>query len=600
EPAPAPKPEIAPEPEPAPEPESAPEAEAQQEPALGTIPPAEDDTWEAGAPPELREPTWTSTRITGSSTAPDDFDMPPKRRRRVALFVTLSLLVAAAAAVYLLLPHKDSVKSQLGEVVSSKDQGRHRALLLKGREDFLLDTPAAWERADKNFQRVLELSPQHPQALASLAQLHAVWAQHLYDADVDARWDAHAQGQAPTPQIDKNTQRFESRLTTAQQWATRAVREAADLPDAHLAMADVLRLRGDLEGAQQHLQALPKNSHNAEYHYVHALFLLASGTHVDHVTRELEAALPVPPSLRMLYRIARLQAAQQQHNEARATLERILLLNAKHDPSRTLMERLNRNLPIALAKPPQPSADTSSDTASDEEQLARADGTDSALSAPITDVDDDATAEDTARIKLARAMRMQERGNWSEAARLYGDVLSVEPSNLDALVGMGYAQLELRATGQAIAHFRRALGQNAAYGPAVSGMGDAYRAQGQNDEAIKWYQRYLDAHPNGSQASHAQRHLTALSAPPRTDDTSAAPAPIPSSDTESPQDADVTPTPQTTDDPTPPKGTDAPPSTAPPENTPAPPPTAPGDSENSAPPPIAPSPQAPPATSDDA
>jgi tetratricopeptide (TPR) repeat protein len=68
----------------------------------------------------------------------------------------------------------------------------------------------------------------------------------------------------------------------------------------------------------------------------------------------------------------------------------------------------------------------------------------------------------------------------------------------------------------AIATFRRALSVSPEYPAAMFGLAEAYRAQGENIQAIEQYKHYLSVAPSGADAHAARGQLKALeAAPPR-------------------------------------------------------------------------------------
>ena len=56
----------------------------------------------------------------------------------------------------------------------------------------------------------------------------------------------------------------------------------------------------------------------------------------------------------------------------------------------------------------------------------------------------------------------------------------------------------------------QALKANGKYGPAIMGMAEVLKAQGKKAKALEYYQRYLDEHPNGSEANVAKNAIERL------------------------------------------------------------------------------------------
>ena len=62
----------------------------------------------------------------------------------------------------------------------------------------------------------------------------------------------------------------------------------------------------------------------------------------------------------------------------------------------------------------------------------------------------------------------------------------------------------------AIDTFKRALNISPGHPPALFGLGEAYRLEGQPTQAIAAYKRYLETAPSGADAPAARRQLRDL------------------------------------------------------------------------------------------
>jgi Tfp pilus assembly protein PilF len=60
------------------------------------------------------------------------------------------------------------------------------------------------------------------------------------------------------------------------------------------------------------------------------------------------------------------------------------------------------------------------------------------------------------------------------------------------------------------ASFEQALRANAKYGPAFMGMAEVLKARGKKAKTLEFYQRYLDEHPNGSEANVSRNAIERL------------------------------------------------------------------------------------------
>ena len=115
-----------------------------------------------------------------------------------------------------------------------------------------------------------------------------------------------------------------------------------------------------------------------------------------------------------------------------------------------------------------------------------------------------------AKALLAEASRLRDRGEIEKALDLYGQVSGADPRNVAALVGRGLCYLDLETYPPAAASFEAALGVRAEDPEALLGLAETYRWQGKKADAIRYYERYLAAHPDGEEAPVARNALEEL------------------------------------------------------------------------------------------
>jgi predicted Zn finger-like uncharacterized protein len=111
---------------------------------------------------------------------------------------------------------------------------------------------------------------------------------------------------------------------------------------------------------------------------------------------------------------------------------------------------------------------------------------------------------------LAEALRLRARGQHERALDLFGRVVEVEPANTAALAGRGLCYLELERYAPAEASFHAALEHDPEHGDALLGLAETYRWQGRRKDAIKYYESYLAAHPDGEDAVAARNAVVQL------------------------------------------------------------------------------------------
>ena len=111
---------------------------------------------------------------------------------------------------------------------------------------------------------------------------------------------------------------------------------------------------------------------------------------------------------------------------------------------------------------------------------------------------------------MTLADRDREHSRAREALSAYDRAIAVDGSRAEAYLGQGRAHLDLGDPRSAVAAFRRALMVNSRYSVAEFWLGEAYRRSGQNAQAVDAYGRYLEASPEGAEATRARQALNAL------------------------------------------------------------------------------------------
>ena len=111
---------------------------------------------------------------------------------------------------------------------------------------------------------------------------------------------------------------------------------------------------------------------------------------------------------------------------------------------------------------------------------------------------------------IAEADRAIENGQTGKAQKLYDEALKLQPSGVAAVTGSAYVLLDKQKPLAAIDTFKRALSGAPTFGPALFGLAEAYRLEGEPTPAIAAYRRYLEASPNGSDAPAARRQIREL------------------------------------------------------------------------------------------
>jgi len=108
---------------------------------------------------------------------------------------------------------------------------------------------------------------------------------------------------------------------------------------------------------------------------------------------------------------------------------------------------------------------------------------------------------------VAEADRLMENGATVRAQKLLDEALAMQPNGVAALSGYAYLYLDRQRPLAAISMFKRSLGISPEFPPALFGLAEAYRAQGQLAPAAENYRKYIGVAPGGPDAPAARRQL---------------------------------------------------------------------------------------------
>ena len=119
----------------------------------------------------------------------------------------------------------------------------------------------------------------------------------------------------------------------------------------------------------------------------------------------------------------------------------------------------------------------------------------------------------TSAVKLASLGDVE---GWEDAVHLYGELLRMLPSFEPVYNDLAWAYLVLGRPAEALSVLEAYVEANGADArPSADGLfirGEAYRALGQREDAVRTLKRYLELSPTGRYAAPARRSLDALQA----------------------------------------------------------------------------------------
>ena len=354
-----------------------------------------------------------------------------------------------------------------------------------------------------------------------MAEAMATWAQYLRD-------DAHAletgTPSATAASAAKTLRRdSQAHLDDAKKYASDALALDSEAPEVNRAMADYLRVDGApaAEVDRYLTRATAKLPGDAESAYVAGALAFREGN-VDAAKAKLAQANTLNQAatqhalLRASVLLARIALQAGDKATAKTLLQAVLAANSNHDRARALLATFDSDTTaptpptgqtVAAPPPPPPPAAPSG--------VAQVPASGGAAKPPIEE------SNDYGKL-IAQGDRLSENGHAKEARKLYDKALTLRPSGLEAIMGLGYCDLDGEKFSSAVDHFKRALALSPSYGDAIIGLAEAYKLRGDRHEALNWYKQYLSSQPNGPKATMAKNNIRDLEpkgAAPASDDT---------------------------------------------------------------------------------
>jgi predicted Zn finger-like uncharacterized protein len=259
--------------------------------------------------------------------------------------------------------------------------------------------------------------------------------------------------------------------------AQKALKAAADDPSANLAMADVLRLQGKpVKDVARYLdKAKAKAGDDKE--------LARSIALCEGLAKNDVAGIDAAGDARVLFAQALALYVAKKTDDAKKLVDQILAVSPDHDGARALAKKLETA--VASTDPLPPEDTPAKGSATKPVQMP--------VETPSGGGGNDYDS------LLARANKLAET-NCSKAMELFGKALEQKPTGVEALTGMGYCYLDAKQFASAFSKFRAALAVSSRYEPALGGVAETYQRQGNKEQAIEAWHRYLDAYPNSPKA----------------------------------------------------------------------------------------------------
>ncbi|MBN2801659.1 MAG: zinc-ribbon domain-containing protein, partial [Deltaproteobacteria bacterium] len=480
------------------------------EPDLSTIKPQKEESWQEGSKiTASNDPDWTSTSELVLSDD-DEVDATSKNTGKVIIFILIAAILGTG--VYFGITKMDLLKNSVGEVQRTKDLKRLNKLMIEAKEDFLLDSPYGFKKAEQKYLQVLSIDKDNASALASLSMVYSAWAQYIKDDYIDTITDAES---SADDTLKDNAlailKEAESKNDEASRLAKNAEKNDKNLKLVKLAMAEAELFKGNLTLASQFLQEGGSEQTITDSTYIAALIEIEQKNSREEIIGMLKSIVTAKPMLRALYRLARIQAAAGKMSDAALSLKKILTLNSRHIYAKKLLQRISENKKVVLLAPVQ--EEISLDSSVTDSAILNSDKVKDTMDKNTSSEKNDPSDEEntgtggSVESILAKALKNQEKGNTGDAKIQYQEVLKKDPENIDALNGLAYLFLDTGNPGGAITNFKKAISINSRFSPAIIGMAKTYQKMGQSQVALTWFKKYLESSPTGRYATIAEASI---------------------------------------------------------------------------------------------
>jgi len=447
----------------------------------------------------------------------DDEDFLRPRRRAGLWAGVLAALVLLGAGGYLAAFKRDALRGLFAHTDKRAEEAYRQ-----GREYFLLDSDDAFRNAEAAFERGHAGDEKSALPLAGLAEVKTTWAVYLRE---DARALESGGPTVTTAQAAKTLRReAQVHLDEAKKLAADALNLDSESAEVNRAMADYLRVDGAAAAeVQRYLgRAAAKKPQDPESAYVAGALAFRDGNVAVAKTRLAEAnQLNQAATQHMLLRasvlLARIEVQSGDKLAARTELQSVLAANGQHDRARALLATLDATPegPSGEAQAPTvaPSGAPAAVAASGQAQAsAPPAGPSGQPAVPPSGKPDKGAVDESSDYKklVAQADRLSENGRAKEARKLYEKALVQRPNGLEAIMGLGYCDLDSEKFSAAVDHFKKALALSPNYGDAIIGLAEAYKLRGDKHEALNWYRQYLVSQPTGPKATMAKNNIRDL------------------------------------------------------------------------------------------
>jgi len=407
-------------------------------------------------------------------------------RRRVGGWVVAFVLLLAVGVVGWVVA-KPYLLARTSAGAATKLDGRALSFLGEG-EKAMVDGDL--ETSQQAFDKASALAERDPRVLLDEARVAA--------AKADVLWlKLRLLSPESADELRTTKAQLDERTARARRAADEAVAVAPEDPAAARAKIDALRLAGDREDARRNVTTLSAIAHQPETAYVLAA---------------LDLAEPAPFWATVIERLRLAAAGEANAGRARAALVYALAKSGDAPAAKAELAKLDSltrpypcspNLHALVDQTPPPKASAERSAASNVPRPNPAASPALPASPGAGMASGFGVAGDPSSAMQAAAQAFK-KADFNRAKRIYETLVTRNPSDSEALAGIGdVARAEGDASG-AIAAYKRALAVNPSYLPALLGVADTEWANGDRASAQRAYKDVTDRFPEGTYPAHVK------------------------------------------------------------------------------------------------
>ncbi|MBW2733568.1 MAG: zinc-ribbon domain-containing protein, partial [Deltaproteobacteria bacterium] len=479
---------------------------------------------------------WEGGGVRVSATVDDDDEVLPRRSMgKVLGIISVVLLVAGAASFAVVKP--EAIKGIFSSLTGKEQVSEAYA---KGRELFLRNDVISLAAAEREFAKAPKESAL---ARAARAEVYTTWAQHLRDdaallereasaAEREAATILKALKRAPRakrPPARNQAQKAErahqlgelakasrlrasalkeeaeGKLKVAQVHIRAALVSKSERAEVHRAVADLHRLQGKSDVAALLVKVHSTAPDDPESFYVEGM-LVASQGDASRAIKLLKTAILKTRAfskqilVRANFALGMIHLHAGRYTEAQQQADTVLAANAKHALARKLLGRIN-----AEAHEPKSTDENTRPDAGPVAQAAPDAG--SVSTSPPKGKNVPFTFPTSYGALIKAGDKASEYGRSGKALRYYEKALERNKRGVEALVGLGYCEMDVQRFSTARSRFRQALAISATQPDAMLGMAEVYKSLGNKRKALDYFKAFVRTHPNSAKASRARRNV---------------------------------------------------------------------------------------------